>query len=284
MSSPPSASQPDSSATAAVSASAGDDFLGRYGPWAVVTGGSSGIGRAIAVELARKGLNIVLVARSRAALDALADEVAARFGVEARAVATDLGRNGALEAIAAATRDLDVGLLVAAAGYGTSGAFLDSSPGTERDMLAVNARAVFDAAHHFGGRLARRGRGGVILLGSVLGFQGTPWSAHYAATKAYIHALGEALRVEWAPLGIDVLVSAPGPTRSGFSERSGMTAAAALDPAVVARATVSALGRRAIVLPGALSKLLGWSLATLPRRARVRVMGRVMHRMAGVGG
>jgi short-subunit dehydrogenase len=235
------------------------------------------------VELARTGLHVVLVARNRVVLEALADELSAAFGVEARAVAADLGRDGALEVVAAATRDLDVGLLVAAAGYGTSGPFLDSSPATERDMLAVNARAVFDAAHHFGSRFARRGRGGLILLGSVVGFQGTPWSAHYAATKAYIHALGEALRVEWAPLGIDVLVSAPGPTRTGFSERARMAMAAALDPADVARATVTALGRRALVLPGALSKVLGWSLATLPRRARVRVMGRVMHRMASGG-
>ncbi|HET8625267.1 MAG TPA: SDR family oxidoreductase [Gemmatimonadales bacterium] len=258
-------------------------FFTHYGPWAVVTGASSGIGRAIAVELASKGLNTVLVARSRAALETLAEELATRFGVEARAVAADLGREGALHAVASATRDLDVGLLVAAAGYGTSGPFLDASPATERDMLAVNAGAVFDATHHFGNRLARRGRGGVILIGSVVGFQGTPWSAHYAATKAYVHALGEALRVEWAPRGIDVLLAAPGPTRSGFSERARMTMAAALDPTDVARATVSALGRRATVLPGSLSKLLGWSLATLPRWARVRVMGRVMHRMAGVG-
>ena len=256
------------------------EVAARYGPWAVVTGASSGIGRELAVELARRGLHLVLVARRADALERLASELRAAHGVQALPVVADLGGDG-IDRLVAATSDLDVGLLVAAAGYGTSGPFLEAAAAPEQDMLAVNTRAVFDATLHFGRRLAARGRGGVILLGSVVGFQGTPWSAHYAATKAYVHALGEALHVEWAPLGIDILVSAPGPTRSGFADRARMRMGATLDPAQVARATLRALGRQALVLPGWLSKALGWSLALLPRWARVRVIGRVMHRMAG---
>lgn len=115
-----------------------------------------------------------------------------------------------------------------------------------------------------------------MLFGSIVGFQGVPNAAHYAATKAYVQSFGEALAVELKPLGIDVLVSAPGPTHSGFAGRAGMTMGAALTPAEVARGTLRALGRRTTALPGLLTKVLTWSLATAPRWLRVRIMGGIM--------
>lgn len=248
----------------------------RYGPWAVVTGASSGIGRETALALAEAGLNLVLVARSREALEEMAVDLASRHGIEARAVPADLALGSGAEEVEAATRDLDVGLLVAAAGFGTSGPFLDSSPEREMEMLDVNCRAPLRMSLHFGRRFAGRGRGGLVLMGSIVGFQGTPNAAHYAATKAYVQTLAEALHAELAPLGVDVLASAPGPTNSGFAARAGMRMGAALGPADVARKTLDALGRRSTALPGTLSKVLAYSLAPLPRWARVRVMGRVM--------
>jgi short-subunit dehydrogenase len=100
-----------------------------------------------------------------------------------------------------------------------------------------------------------------VLLASLVGRQGTPGAAHYAATKAYVQTLAEALHAELAPTGIDVVASAPGPVHSGFAARAGMRMTAALDPADVAAATLEALGRRAVVTPGALSKLLTWVTA-----------------------
>ena len=146
-------------------------------------------------------------------------------------------------------------------------------------MLHVNCRAVLELSLHFGRRLASRGRGGMILMSSVVGFQGMPYAAHYAATKAYVQSLAEALHVELAPLGVDVLACAPAPTRSGFAARAGMRMESSLDPAAVAQPTLDALGRRSTVLPGLLSKLLTASLVPLPQGVRVRVMGRVMHGM-----
>ena len=248
----------------------------RYGPWAVVTGASSGIGRETALVLAEAGLNLVLVARSRDALEKMATDLASRHGIEARAVPADLALGTGTEEAEAATRDLDVGLLVAAAGFGTSGPFLDSSLGKEMEMLDVNCRAPLRMSLHFGRRFAARGRGGIVLMGSIVGFQGTPNAANYAATKAYVQTLAEALHAELAPLGVDVLASAPGPTNSGFAARAGMRMGAALGSADVARKTLDALGRRSTALPGALSKVLAYSLAPLPRWARVRIMGRVM--------
>jgi len=248
----------------------------RYGPWAVVTGASSGIGREMALQLAEAGLNVVLVARGREALDALASEVEARYGVEARVVAADLGTPAGIEAVEEASRHLDVGLLVAAAGFGTSGRFLDAESEQECEMLDVNCRAVFLQSLHFGRRFAQRGRGGMVLMGSLVGFQGVPRAAHYAATKAYVQSLAEALHVELAPLGVDVLASAPGPVHSGFAARADMQMSAAAQPADVAQATLNALGRKMTVVPGLLSKALTYSLLPLPRWGRVRIMRRVM--------
>jgi uncharacterized protein len=248
----------------------------RYGPWAVVTGASSGIGRETAVALAEAGLNLVLVARSRGALEGMAADLASRHGIEARAIPADLALGTGAEEVEAATRDLDVGLLVAAAGFGTSGPFLDSSLEEEMEMLDVNCRAPLRMSLHFGRRFAGRGRGGIVLMGSIVGFQGTPLAANYSATKAYVQTLAEALHAELAPLGVDVLASAPGPTNSGFADRAGMRMGAALGSADVARKTLDALGRRSTALPGTLSKVLAYSLAPLPRWARVRIMGRVM--------
>lgn len=251
----------------------------RYGPWAVVTGASSGIGRAIARELAAAGVNLVLAARGREALGALADELTGLHGVECRVVAVDLGGEAGAEVLERETAGLEVGLLVAAAGFGTSGPFLDGPLATELEMLAVNCRSVAALAWHFGRRFRARGRGGLVLLSSIVGFQGTPHAAHYAATKAYVQALAEALHVELAGTGVDVLAAAPGPVDSGFAARAGMTMGMALTPERVAGPILNALGRRGTVLPGFLSKLLVYSMAGLPRWAKVRIMGRVMRGM-----
>jgi short-subunit dehydrogenase len=256
-----------------------DRFRTRYGPWALVTGASSGIGREIAEVLAAAGLNLVLVARRRDLLLTLADELTGRYGVQVRVVDADLATPAGVDAAVAGSADLDVGLLVAAAGFGTSGAFLDADPTVEAEMLDVNCRAVLALTQRFGRRLAARGRGGVVLLASLVGFQGTPHAASYAATKAYVQALAEALHVEWQPLGVDVLAAAPGPVHTGFASRAGMRMALAARPADVAAPVLNALGRRGTVLPGGLAKLLTWSLRPLPRPLRVRMMSLVMRGM-----
>ena len=251
-------------------------FLSKYGKWAVVTGASSGIGRAMVQELAEAGLNLVLVARREAELKQLAAEIAASHGVQLRVLAADLAIREEVQRIEEETGGLDVGLLVAAAGFGTSGDFIDGNLEDELSMLNVNCRAVMELSLHFGRRLVQRGRGGIILFGSLVGYQGTPRAAHYAATKAYIQTFAEGLNREMAPKGVDVLASAPGPVLSGFGERARMQMGLAEKPARVARVTLAALGRQMTVTPGLISKFLTWSLMTAPRRLRVSIMGQIM--------
>ncbi len=252
-------------------------FKQRYGPWAVITGATSGLGLAAAEQLAAAGLHLVLVARREPELHALAARLASsHVGIDTRVVVADLAQAAGLATVETETLTLDVGLLVAAAGFGTSGPFVEADLADELSLLDVNCRAVLAQSHHFARRLVKRGRGGIILFGSLVGYQGAPRAAHYAATKAYVQSLAEALHVELALRGVDVLASAPGPVATGFATRARMTMGQADRPETVARATLAALGRKMTVTPGPRSKLLTWSLMTAPRRLRVRIMGAIM--------
>jgi len=256
-------------------------FLQRYGPRALVTGASSGIGREIAVQLTDAGFDLVIVARRETLLRELAADLAGRHPIHVRVLPLDLALDEGLEELTAATAGTDIGLYVAAAGFGTSGPFLDAHLDQEREMLRLNCEAVLATSLVLGRRMADRGRGGIILMSSVVGFQGMPNAAHYAATKAYVQTLAEALHVELRPRGVDVLAAAPGPTHSGFAERADMRMGRALPARAVAHGTLAALGRRPTALPGLLSRVLRDSLAPLPRRTRVRIMGSVMAGMTG---
>ncbi len=251
-------------------------FLNRYGPWAVVTGASDGIGRAFAEQLAELGMNLVVVARRADRLHELAQTTRAKHGVEVVVVAEDLSSTAGLAELHRVTAPLDIGLLVASAGYGTSGPVLQADLLQERNMLDLNCYAVLEQCVHFGGRFAQRGRGGIVLLSSLVGWQGVPQSAHYAATKAYVQSLAEALRIELKPKGVDVLASAPGPVHSGFAARADMVMSSAVLPAVVARESLQGLGRQGTVVPGGLSKLLTYSLLPLPRPLRSLILAKVM--------
>ncbi|MEZ4826165.1 MAG: SDR family oxidoreductase [Bacteroidia bacterium] len=251
-------------------------LLCKYGTWAVVTGASSGMGREIAVLLARAGFKLILTARRQQQLEALAAELKTNYQTEARVIEADLSREEENQSVMDATRDLDVGLLVAAAGYGTSGDFLKSSLSEELNMLELNCVSLFRLTHHFSLRFQERGRGGIIFLSSIVAFQGVPYAAHYAATKAYVQSLAEALSVELKPFGIDVLAAAPAPVDSDFAERAGMQMNLAMKPSEVPLPVLKALGRKTTVLPGFLTKFLVSSLRTLPRWGKIRVMKLVM--------
>lgn len=264
-------------------------FAERYGPWALVTGASDGIGQAFARALAAQGMNLVLVARRQHLLESLAAELKANSGIECRAVAADLSQQKEVLRLHADVADVDLGLLVLAAGFGTSGELATANLADELSMLQVNCAATLMLTRLELPRLVQRRRGGIVLMSSLLGFMGVPRAAHYSATKAYVQSLAEGLRLELRPQGIDVVASAPGPVHSGFAARADMRLPAGVTPEAVATGTLQALGGTATVRPGFLSKLMAWSMGPLPRWARVHVMAKVMggitaHQATGGGG
>lgn len=248
----------------------------KYGPWAIITGASSGIGLELATLLAKAGLNLVINSRQSDKLHEVEKQLKSVYNIETIMVASDVSDPKGLDRIIRATQDIDVGMLVVSAGYGTSGYFFNSSLHSEINMLKVNCEALLSLTHYFSQRFVQQKRGGIILMSSMVAFQGTPYSANYAATKAYVQTLAEGLAVELKPHGVDVLAAAPGPVASGFSQRANMKMSMSLTPAQVGVPILKALGRRTTVLPGLLTKLLVYSLRTVPRWGKIKIMEKVM--------
>jgi short-subunit dehydrogenase len=253
----------------------------RFGPTALITGASDGIGRAFAVQLAEQGFDLILVARRGDVLQDMALDLGTRFGGDVRVLAMDLSNPSAVPELMSLTESAPVGLVVAAAGFGSIGPFLDQDVAAEINMVDLNCRSVVELAYAFGQRMAERRRGGIVLFGSLVGFNGAPLSATYAATKGFVQSFAEGIAAEMRPHGVSVLSVAPGPVGTGFAARAGMQMGQAATPEIVARSALAALGRRTTVRPGFLAKFLGWSLAMLPRWGRVQVMGIIMKGMIG---
>jgi short-subunit dehydrogenase len=251
----------------------------KYGSWAVVTGASSGIGYELALRLAEAGLNLLINARNEPKLEEIRQDFQQRFAVQVLAVAGDVSSEETINALIATSKNLEVGLLITSAGFGTSGKFINNSIETEKSMLRVNCEALLILTHHFSKVFAQNKRGGIILLSSMVAFQGVPRAANYAATKAYVQSLAEALAIELKPFGVDVLAAAPGPVESSFGKRADMKMGFSLRPQQIGIPILKALGRKTTVLPGTLTKFLVYSLMTVPRRVKVLIMNKVMANM-----
>lgn len=251
----------------------------KYGEWAIVTGASSGIGLALAECLAEAGLNLVINARRLDKLQEVESTLKSKYSVGIKVIDADVSEPGGIEKIIQSAEDLNVGLLIVSAGYGTSGLFINSSLPAEVNMLRVNCEALLSITLYYSKKFANQKRGGIILMSSLVAFQGVPYSANYAATKAYVQSLAEALSVELKPHGVDVLAAAPGPVSSGFEQRANMKMSMSLTPSQVGAPILKALGRKTTVLPGVLTKLLVYSLRTAPRWGKVKIMEKVMSGM-----
>jgi short-subunit dehydrogenase len=248
----------------------------KYGQWAIITGASSGIGLELATQLAKAGLNLVITSRQLDKLQEVEKHLKLLSDIVIKIVASDASETEGLDAIIQATQDLNIGLLVVSAGFGTSGNFIDSSLHSEINMLKVNCEALLTLTHYYSQQFVQQKRGGIILMSSMVAFQGTPYSANYAATKAYVQTLAEGLAVELKPHGVDVLAAAPGPVESGFSHRANMKMSMSLTPSQVGIPILKAIGRKTTVLPGLLTKLLVYSLRAVPRWGKVKIMEKVM--------
>src|SRR5579862_6456613 len=177
----------------------------RYGPWALIVGGSEGIGAACARILAAHGFRLVLVARKHEPLQALADELR-QAGTETRIASVDMSRPDAIDKVRRVTDDIEVGFLFYNAGANDTRANLvEIDPDVFRRVIGVNVIGQSEFAHHYGALMRKRGHGGIILAGSMAGYMGAPTLAAYCGAKAFSRIFTEALWAESAQFGIDVL-------------------------------------------------------------------------------
>jgi short-subunit dehydrogenase len=186
----------------------------RYGPWAVVVGGSAGIGAAVADEAARRGLNVLTVARRAALLEEGAARLRAAHGVAVQTLAVDLTDPGAVDAIVAATEELEIGTLVYNAAAEPRGYFLEVPVAEHLDNITVNCTVPTLLSHHFGRSMAARGRGAIALVSSMGALQGGKVFASYFAAKAYEWILAEGLWAELGEAGVDAVAYVVGATRT----------------------------------------------------------------------
>lgn len=184
----------------------------RFGPWAIVTGASSGIGKGFAQQLAADGLNLVLVARRLSLLEEIGQSLSREFGIKYRAIEADLGQESAIEKIAEATDDLDIGLLVSNAGTGKPGKFLSFNYEEQKYFVQLNALSHFNLAHYFGGKIAKRKKGGMLITGAMGATEGVPYMASMAASKAFLLGLGKSLHYEFNEFGINITILITTPT------------------------------------------------------------------------
>jgi len=252
----------------------------RFGPWALVTGASSGIGKEFGQQIAASGINIVLVARREDLLNEVGVQFSKRYGVEHRVVVLDVSREDFIGRLASATNDLDIGLVVSNAGTGNPGEFLKLDRQLLEKTLRLNTMSHLNIAHYFGGKLAERRRGGLILVGAMGAENGIPCMANDGGAKAYVHSLGEALHYEFKPLGVYVTVLAAGVTNTAVLEKF------ALDPKTMPMKPMSVeqcvseglsglLKNRSRIVPGRLNRIMNALVpASLARKMLADLLGK----------
>ena len=261
-------------------------------PTALITGASGGIGELLARKLAAGGHDVVLVARSRPQLEALAHELEEQHGVAAHVIAADLSDPAAAEQLyaQATARNLPVDILVNNAGFGSAGAFLDLDLAGQLQMIQVNIASLVTLSHSFGRGMRVRGSGRILNIASTAGFQPGPYMATYYATKAFVISFSVALAHELRGSGVSVTCHCPGPTNTSFAERAGIQASRLFQTAKVATARDVAddayramMAGRRLVVHGALNRFGAASVRLMPLGLVTSVVASLNRHVQGHG-
>lgn len=260
-------------------------FRERYGPMAVVTGAAVGIGRGFARCIAARGLDLLLADKEVDTLEETAEALRKQHDIDVVTVGADLSTVEGVERVASEALAHEVGLLVNNAGVGHTGWFTEIPLEDHLVEIDLNIRATLVLTHRLGRDMLERGRGGIIFVASNSSEHGSPSVANYAATKAYIRMLGEALFAELEEHGIDSLALSPGLTRTRSISRSVGDELArklgAMEPEDVAEEGLRALGKRPALIAGSRNRL--HAILTRDFMPRASALRRTMRRMQKTG-
>jgi short-subunit dehydrogenase len=248
-------------------------MLEKYGPYALVAGGSEGLGAAYAGALAKRGFNLVLLARRKERLEAFAAELRGKYSVEVIPHSVDLFDYEAVKAFVVSL-DVQIGLLVYNAAYAPVGLFKDIEEEQLARVVFVNVRGPLLLARLLIPKMVERKKGGIVLMSSLAGTQGSPRLASYAATKSFNAILAEGLWEEFSSFGIDVIASCAGAILTpGYNKTQQAGAPGVLTPEQVAEKTLKALGKGPVFVPGGVNKLARFFLMRfMSRKQAIKIM------------
>ena len=260
-------------------------FSSKYGPWALITGASRGLGAEFARQCAACGLNTVLVATNPALIQSQAEVIHREFGTFVKTISVDLAQDDFLKDILPVTESLEIGLLINNAGISRVKPFLNHTPGELIKQLRVNTQAGLVLARHFGRKMVDRQRGGIIFVSSGSAMFGTAYCANYAGTKAYNLVVAESLWYELRPYGVDVLGFMAGSTKTpGWDANNPKPSRLVkiMDVRPTVAEALKALGKRPSVIAGRPNRLGYFFLNRfLPRSRAICVVSHSMQKMFG---
>jgi short-subunit dehydrogenase len=255
----------------------------------LITGASSGIGMELARLFAHDQYRLILTGQNSARLNHLAAELADTNETDTLTLTADLstmeGIDNLIQQVQATGRDVDI--LVNNAGFGIHGRFIDHAADTEIAMLTLNVMAVMKLSHHFGSAMAKRGQGKILNVASIAAFQPGPWMAGYYASKSWVLSFSEGLHEELKPYGVSVSALCPGPTKTGFFERSGVdekllrkTPLLRTAKKVAQEGYSGLMNGEAIIIPGLPNQLTAQSSKVMPRSVVRWLTGQLNSRVA----
>lgn len=239
-------------------------FKKTYGPWGLVTGGNSGIGKEIAYQLASRGLDLILVARDFRRLRKQEDFLKKEFGIKVVSVQADLSNKEGIREVIDASRPYEVGFLVLSAGLENNGSFIKNDVEKEIQLVELNIISTIKLTHHFSQNMALRSRGGILLVSSLTGHMPSPYFANYGATKSYVLQFGISLHAELLANGVDVSVLSPGLTKTPMAENMGkdidwsQTPMKFMEASEVAEEAINQFGKKISIIPGSANKILAF--------------------------
>jgi len=257
----------------------------KYGNTALVAGASEGIGAAFATQLAKEGMDLVLIARRPEPLQLLADSLSDKFKVQIQCVSCDLSDINAVNHIEEALNGREINLMVYNAALSYIGPFIKNSSENHSLAARVNMITPLKLVHFFGEKMLAKGKGAIVLMTSLAGFQGSGFLTMYAATKAFNRILGESLWYEWKNSGVDIIACCAGATSTpGYintqPEKTGIFTPRVLEPSEVAKECLKKLGKQPSFITGKSNRIASFIMQKImPRKMAINIMGDTTRKM-----
>ncbi len=259
-------------------------FKEKYGQWAVITGGTSGIGEAFAHLIAKQGVNIVLVARTQNILDQKASSLASKYQVEVRIVQADLSSSEDYKKLIEETKELKVGLFIPCAGIENHGITTTIPLEKELALIQLNVTSTYILTQHYATKMVQRGKGGILLVASLIGHMPNPYFSNYAGSKAYVVNFGTSLHWEMKKKGVDVTVLSPGVTDTPMSKSEDIDWSKApfsiMSPKATAELGLKGLGKKPLVIPGTKNRIMMFMTTRLtPLKVAIKMGGKMTEKV-----